>query len=176
MPSCSITRYTVSDGSKRYRVTYRLGGRETPTLHGGSFRLEREARARRDCIAGELAAMRVPNLMLVGQADEQVETPAAVAERWRDARARINEVAAPTITTYGVHFGRFLPRLGSRPVDRVTPAEVVELVAELHERGLARESIRKTLTTLGMVFDFASVEPNPVRDKLVRLRRKTART
>lgn len=39
----------------------------------------------------------------------------------------------------------------------------------MHEGGLARESIRKTRATLAMVLDFAGVQPNPARDRSVKL-------
>jgi hypothetical protein len=52
------TRQTKS--GPRYVVRYRLGGRSYPVVHGGSFRTMREARSRRDAIAGELAAGRNP--------------------------------------------------------------------------------------------------------------------
>jgi hypothetical protein len=53
-------------GDKRYRVEYRLGGREAPTRYGGSFKMRREASLRNSWIAGELAALRVPHLRLLG--------------------------------------------------------------------------------------------------------------
>jgi hypothetical protein len=73
------------DGTVRYRVRYRLGGRETPMLAGGSFKTMREAKARRDAIAGELSARRVPDLRLLAE----LETTALlsdVAEAWRQSR------------------------------------------------------------------------------------------
>ena len=42
-------------------------------------------------------------------------------------------------------------------------------------RVLARETIRKTLATFAMVLDFASVAPNPVRDKTVKLPHESRR-
>jgi integrase len=42
-------------------------------------------------------------------------------------------------------------------------------VPGLHGRGLKRESIRKTLSTLAQVLDFAKVTPNPARDTTVKL-------
>jgi hypothetical protein len=47
-----------------YAVRFRLGGRTYPIQHGGSFRTKREARMRRDLIAGELAAGRNPRIVL----------------------------------------------------------------------------------------------------------------
>ena len=56
MPSASITARKTKRGERRYAVRFRLGGRAYPVEHGGSFSTMREARVRRDLIAGELAA------------------------------------------------------------------------------------------------------------------------
>ena len=47
--------------------------------------------------------------------------------------------------------------LMDRPVDAVTAADVAELVSQLSEAGKARETIRKTVTVLSMVFDHATL-------------------
>ena len=60
MASLTITTRKAKDGP-RYVVRYRLGGRTYPIIHGGSFRTLREARVRRDFVAGEIAAGRNPN-------------------------------------------------------------------------------------------------------------------
>jgi hypothetical protein len=57
MPTLTITTRKTKDGP-RYYVRYRLGGRAWPIAHAGSFRTLREARARRDLVAGEIAAGR----------------------------------------------------------------------------------------------------------------------
>ncbi len=64
MASIRIRRRPTAGGEPRYRVLYRLGGAESRERYGGSFRTMREARLRRDLIAGELAAGRVPELRL----------------------------------------------------------------------------------------------------------------
>jgi len=154
------------NGRRTYVVRYRLGGREATQLHGGAFRLEREARARRDWIAGELAALRVPDLALLEP--ERPETFGDVAERWRVSRV---DVADGTAATHVVNLGRILPHLGDVPIDRVGVPEVSDLIGSLVKEKLARESIRKTRSTLAMVLDFAGVQPNPARDKSVKLPR-----
>lgn len=65
-----------------------------------------------------------------------------------------------------------MPILGGRHIDEITATEITELVALLHGRGLARESIRKTRTALAMVFDHEHVSPNPARDPAVKLPRE----
>ena len=60
MPSISIRERKTKDGRRRYLVEYRVGGRETKSQHGGSFRTKQLATVRAGWIAGELAAGRAP--------------------------------------------------------------------------------------------------------------------
>lgn len=59
MASALVTTRQTKSGP-RYVARYRLGGRAYPLVHGGAFRTLKEARARRDLIAGELASGRNP--------------------------------------------------------------------------------------------------------------------
>lgn len=43
MGSAWITNRTTSAGARRFRVEYRVGGREAPTRYGGSFKTKTEA-------------------------------------------------------------------------------------------------------------------------------------
>jgi integrase len=164
MASASIVR-EERNGTVRYRVLYRLGGRESKRQHGGSFPTKRLAEKRRDWIAGELANLRVPDLRLV-EREHSVITLRTIAEAWRSSRV---DVAAGTAQTHKVNLNRILPVLGHRPVTKIETDEVVGLVSHLHAEGLKRESIRKTLNTLSMVFEHVGRNPNPVKDKRVRL-------
>src|SRR5438270_132833 len=60
----SITRRMTRSGEARFVVRYRLGGRTFPVQHAGSFLTMREARGRRDLVAGEIAAGRSPRILL----------------------------------------------------------------------------------------------------------------
>src|SRR5687768_13300706 len=119
---------------------YRLGGRESAPRYGGSFRTKREALARKAWLAGELAALRVPNLRLAEGA--AVDSLRSIASRWQASRV---DVAPGTLATYRVALGRILPRLGDQRVDRLDPQMVAALVAELHAAGLRKQTIRKTV-------------------------------
>jgi hypothetical protein len=136
--------FIVRRSGGRWQVRYRLSGRESRIRYGGTFRTLREARARRDWISGELAAMRVPVLEALAAPDRAptAETVLTAAEAWRSSRL---DVAAGTDATYAVSLGRILPVLGSLELDRLDTRRVARFVAELAEGGLARESIRKTL-------------------------------
>ena len=61
--------------------------------------------------------------------------------------------------------------IGSQPVDRITAADVAELVTKLSETR-KRETVRKSLLVLGMVLDFAGITPNVARDKTIKLPRE----
>ena len=117
-------------------------------------------------IAGQLAAKRLPNIKFAERETEAAPTLRQWSERWKASRI---DVSAGTAKTYATNLDRVLGTLGDHQPAAITPADVAELVGELHRRGLRRESIRKTLSTVGQVLDFAKVTPNPVRDSDVKL-------
>ena len=169
MPSVWIERRESADGGARYLVKFRLGGRESAHRYAGSFATRREALARQRWVSGELAAMRVPR---IGHSDASASAPtlAEVAERWRASRVDVTE---GTAVGHRVQLARVLRLLGSRPVDEITTADVAGLVTSLHEAGRKRETIRKSLTVLAQVLDFAGIKDNPARDRIhVRLPRQ----
>jgi integrase len=170
-----VARPTNNDGRNkgrsRYRVLYRLGGRESTARYAGSFVTKSEAVARKRWVDGELAARRVPDLAALV---DPVAAPTlrVVAAQWQASRVDISDntrlqhrsaIHAVTNTA-----------LGDRPVDRITAADVAELVGKLSAKGRKRETIRKSLLVGGMILDYAGVSPNPFRDKItVRLPRET---
>jgi integrase len=167
MASVFIVERTTKTGGKRFRVMFKAGGREAPNRYAGAFATKREANERATWVRLELAAGRIPDLQLLQP--EQAETLATAAERWRASRI---DVADGTAATHRVNLSRILPVLGGKPVDRITVADVADLVVALHADGLARESIRKTRATLAMVLDHAGCQPNVARDRSVKLPRE----
>ena len=169
MASAWIEKRDTVSGT-RYLVKYRLGGRESARCYAGSFATRREALARCRWVAGELAAMRVPRVAQLEESMKGAPTLAAVAERWRASRV---DVAEATAVGHRVQLKRVLPVLGSRRVDEITPADVADLVTTMHAEGRRRETIRKSLTVLAQVLDFAGMKDNPARDRVqVRLPRE----
>ncbi|MEP6813904.1 MAG: site-specific integrase, partial [Actinomycetota bacterium] len=161
MPSAWIRKRAGKTGD-RFRVEYRLGGRESRPHYAGSFQTKRDALARKAWVTGELAAMRVPDL------GSLVEAPAAptlraVAAKWQASRVDVRASTTNQHTTSLNHVRRLL---GDRRVDELAPADVAGLVATLAAEGRARESIRKSVTALAMALDFAGVTPNPARDRV----------
>jgi integrase len=161
--SAWIERRRTADGKPRYVVKYRRGGTESRKRYAGSFRTMREATIRRSWVAGELAALRLPDLGTLGREEAAPPTFAEAARRWQASRV---DVAEATRIQHRTALNRALPTLGSRPIDAITAQDVADLVAALHDDGRARESIRKTVTALAMVLDHAGITPNPARDRV----------
>lgn len=162
MPSAWVARRPTSRGVS-YRVMFRIGGRESAPRYAGAFRTAREAKIRRDWVAGELAAMRVPDLELLVADPVKAPLLREVAKRWQDSRVDASE---NTRIQHGTAVGRMLPIIGDKRVDEITVADVAGLVSQLAAAGKARETIRKSVTALAMTLDFAGIEPNPARNRI----------
>jgi integrase len=167
MPSAWIDRRRAAGGT-RYRVRFRVGGRESVPRYGGIFGTMREARARQAWILGELAAMRVPDLATLSAAPT-APTFTDAAKAWQAARV---DVAASTALQHRIQLDKLIPIVGKRRLDTLTAQDFIDAVARLHADGVARETIRKTLGAGAMVLDHAGVAPNPARDRSIKLPRQ----
>ena len=169
MASAWLVKCTTAKGEPRYRVRYRLGGKHSRELYGGSFRTHREAQARKQFISGEIAAGRAPNFDLLVE-PPRAATLADASQRYRDSRV---DIAENTKINMRVALDKVISVLGrDRTVDEISALDVADAIAKLTADGYARETIRKGINYLGATLDFAGVDPNPARDKLrVRLPR-----
>jgi integrase len=128
----------------------------------------REAKIRRDWIAGELAGRRLPATGPLVQS-HAAPTLEQAYEAWRTSRV---DVAEATAAYQRSAIRRAKPLFGRR-VDSIGASDVAALVGELVAKGRARETVRKTVAVLAMVLDHAGVTPNPARDRVhVRLPRE----
>jgi len=125
----------------------------------------REARARRDLIAGELAAGRNPADVLRAMVEKpQPVTLSTWFERFIESRV---DVGDKTRELYCNARDRIVPHLGVRDPKIITPADIADVVAANSE--LSASSLRKYRSTWAQVFDHADIEPNPVRSSKVKL-------
>jgi integrase len=166
MASASITVRTTKTG-RRFVVRYRLGGRAYPVEHGGSFKTLREAKARRDLVGGELAAGRNPADALRTLVEQ---SPRRNFNSWARAyeTSRV-DLAAETAKNLKSHLKRLLPTFGDRDPATITIADVQEWVGA--NADLKPSSLSRYVATLRLILDFAGVEPNPARDRRVKLPR-----
>jgi integrase len=169
MASVWISSRTTNDG-KRYRVLFQLGGRGTKMRYAGSFKTKAEATARRNWVAGELAARRVPDLSPLVAESVNAPTLPDACEAWRASRI---DVVEGTRTLHRVALGRVLKTdLRKRRIDEIGVDDVVAMIGALVDQGYKRETIKKSRDFLAMVFDHFEIVPNPVRDKRVKLPRE----
>src|SRR6266516_1317265 len=145
---------------------FRVGGRESAPRYAGSFATKREALARKAWVLGELAAMRVPDAAKLDQEPAATPTLTDAAQRWLESRV---DVADGTRVLHRVALDRVLPLLGRRRVDHLTVEDVNAVVTELAKTGRKRETIRKSIKYLAAVLDEAGIDPNPARDRRIRL-------
>lgn len=153
----------------RYVVRYRLGGRNARPQHGGSFRTEREARARRDWIAREIAEMRVPDLRAMAPATDPL-TVARLLDDYAASRTDVGDSAQKTYRQARAALGR----LGSLEVARLSADDVAVWIGTLTKEtrkpaALKPKTVATYLSVLRSALDFARVTPNPARDRFVRL-------
>lgn len=99
--------------------------------------------------------MRVPDFRLIASEPVTLRT---LAQRWQASRVDVSE---GTAQTYRVVLARLVPRLGDQLANRIDAQAVADLVADLHATGLKKQTIRKTVSVLAMIFDHARIEPNP---------------
>ncbi len=164
MASSWITTRPTRDGGRRYRVEYRLGGREAPMRYGGSFKLKADALTRQRFIDGELAAHRVPELGSLEHAQVTAPTFKVAAERWLTSRLDVSDGTRDALRTNANRAARVL---GSRRVGTISAQDVAAMVAQLHEEGVKPAYLRKIVQAVSMTLDHAGIAPNPSRDRTV---------
>jgi integrase len=167
MATIMITRRGTQSGP-RHVVRYRLGGRAYPIVHAGSFRTLKDAKARRDLIAGEIAYGRNPGDVLAALMSAEtrpIETFSVWGDRYLASRIDID---SNTSKNYGSALKVIGEAFGDRDPAKITASEIAEWIAKMAET-------RKpgTLGQYRIVFrlalDHAGVDPNPARDPRVKL-------
>ena len=150
---------------------YRLGGRAYPLVRAGSFRTMKEARARRDLIAGEIAAGRNPALLLHALHETPLRrTLRKVFDEFIAARV---DVIVKTLALYRNARDR-LRSLADLDPNELTAAHVRSWISENSEAcdeyaALSPKSLSHYLSSLRQVLEFADVQPNPARSLKVKL-------
>jgi integrase len=162
MASASIRRRPTS-----FQVRYRLGGRGYPYLHGGSFKTQREAKVRRDLIAGELAAGRNPTALFEAMREPQlVPQVTTLHERFDEFIASRVDVSASTLALYR-NARDSLDELAGRDPQTLAAADFQAWVAR--NAALSPRTLAHYLSSIRQVLDFCDVEPNPARSRKVRV-------
>lgn len=172
MSPATIRRRLTKNGERRYIVCYRRGGRGFPLESAGTFKTEREAKIRRDLVGGWLAQGLDPKAELAKLT--ATPAPARTYAEVAEAMIRTRHDAAPaTITAKTIALDKvrdLRPDLAKKPPEQWTVADVQELVAAYVKAKLAPATVEKYIGDgPRQVLDFAGVDPNPARDRRVKL-------
>jgi integrase len=162
MASSWVERRKTALGKSRYLIYYRLGGRGTRKHYAGSFSTMRAALARKQWVDGELAHLRVPHLAKL--AEPTSSAFATVAAGWLASRI---DVSPGTRIQNKTSVNRAVRVIGARRAEELRSHDIAEMVAQLHSEGVAPGYIRKVLQAVAMTLDYAGVDPNPARDRVV---------
>ena len=159
------TRKTAS--GKRYDVRYRLGGRTYPVVRAGTFKTEREAKARRDLVAGEIANLRNPADLLVALADttEQAISLSTWSERFLASRI---DVDVNTKKNYTSALRKVGETFGDRDPASITASEIAEWIAALSETRKPG-TLNQYLIAFRLLLDHVGLDTNAARDPRVKL-------
>ena len=167
MATIVISKRKTTRGETRYDVRYRLGGRAYPVLRAGTFKAEREAKLRRDLVAGEIAHGRNPAELL--ERLSPLSEAFVSFETWgeRFVASRI-DLAENTRKMYASHLRKIGERFGDRDPASITTADVAEWVSE---QAKARKpgTVAQYLDVFKVLLDYIGLEPNPARDPRVKL-------
>lgn len=168
MSPARIRTRTTSTGDRRHIVLYRLGGRGFPDMAAGTFGTLREAKLRRDLVAGEIAAGRDPRLVLAQMAAPKAPKrkfkhvgEAMIASRhdWSENTIRRNKA---TLEILCKTFGDLAPE------DITVPMIQEWIGAQIADGARASTLLINRRQTLRHVIDHAGIDPNPARSKLLR--------
>ena len=155
---------------RTYQVLYRRGGRLHRIETAGTFKTEKDAKLRRDLVAGWLAQGLDPKAELAKLAT--AETPAQPLSFERAATSYVAsriDYADETTKNARSHVKKLLASpLGSMLIRDITVRHVQETVAWLAE-SLKPASVSRYVATLRLVLDLADADPNPARDTRVKL-------
>ncbi|MBA3244475.1 MAG: hypothetical protein H0T61_04795 [Actinobacteria bacterium] len=168
MASASIRRRETKTGP-RWHVRYRLGGRAYPLQYGGAFPTLREAKIRRDLIAGELAARRNPALLLEAMTATSVVRTIVTVSEWgeRFLTSRI-DIDENTRKNYASALKKINATFGDRDPRTITASEVAEWIALLAETRKPG-TLTQYLIAFRLLLEHADIDPNPARDPRVKL-------
>jgi integrase len=131
--------------------------------------MHRLATLRAAAIERALAEGRLPDLRIAECEQVQKRTLADAAEVWRASRVDVVEQTGNMHRSGFARIFKVAPTLRERHVDELTVDEVTDLVAKLAAAGYKRETLRKSLAGLAQTLEHHGIEPNPARDKRVRL-------
>ena len=147
-------------------MRYRLGGRAYPIVHAGAFKTLKDAKARRDLVAGEIAYGRNPAELLapVPRVSDAISSFETWGERFVASRIDVDE----NTKNYTASIKKIGETFGNRDPATITVSEIAEWIVDLAETRKPG-TLNQYLIAFRLVLDHAEIDPNPARDPRVKL-------
>lgn len=158
---------------KTYAVLYRRGGRMYRVEAAGTFKTEKQAKTRRDLLAGWLAQGLDPKAELAKLKHVEIRH---TCKDWADLylASRV-DLSEGSYKAYERHLDSLMSEeLGKCDPFLWTPADSQEWI-QAHSH-LAPSTVGSYVSRISMVFDYAGVKDNPWRDRKVRKPRNAQKT
>jgi hypothetical protein len=134
VPSVWIRTRATKDGGRRYRVEFRLGGRESKIQYVGSFKTRREAPICKAWVGGGLAARRVPDITLLKGDPTKTPTLVEAAEASRASRVDVGEQTANMHRSSIGRIFKIAPHLRTRRIAELEVDDVTALIVGADQR------------------------------------------
>jgi integrase len=163
------------NGSRWWRLKYRYGGKERGISLGVYPQISlKRARAKRDEARRLVAEGIDPSAERKASKLARNETFRAIAEEWLELQAKT--LAPVTFNKAQWMLTEFVyPRLGSRPINEITPPDLLTVLRAIESRG-KRETAHRTKQRVGQIFRYAIATGRAERDISVDLRGALAPT
>jgi integrase len=174
-----IEKRRTASGDIRWRVRYVIGGRGSRKRYAGSFKRRAHAVEREKWVAGELAGRRVPDLSVLRD-PVLAPTLREATKAWRESRVDVSKGTRTNDRVNTERVFRHDSKLAAARIDTLDVERWARAFAALaalrarpdeeDERPLyKRSTLKKSKEAFVMVYDHFAIDPNPVRDKRVKL-------
>lgn len=171
MATLFVRTRAAGDGSKRYSVVYRRGGREALLEHAGTFKTRREALIRKEKVGDWLAAGLNPRVELRRREDDG-PLLASVAESWLESRRGLSD---GTRAGHRFRLPTILDGFPRMDVSEITVEDVDAWVGNLTAK-YRPGTVRLFVQELRMILDHADLPTNPARSRRIEMPRDSTRT
>lgn len=163
-----VKRSQRNPRGRTYAVLYRRGGRMYAVQSAGTFKTEKEARTRRDLVAGWIAQGLEPKAEIAKLKKEKTRrTLAEWSALWLASRVDLSPGARET---YRRRLNAINPSLGKVDPFDYTTADAQEWIAA--QSHLSPVTVSHYVRAIRLIFDYAKVLENPWRDRSVKLPRQ----
>ncbi len=164
-----LTLLVNPNGSKWWRLRYRLGGREKMLSVGVYPDVPlKQARDKRDSIRKLIANGVDPSAKREAEKRSQADTFAAIAGEWLDLQRK--KFSAATLEKAEWTINDLLnPFIGGLPMRAITASEILAVVRRLEARG-KHETAHRTKQRAGQIFRYAIATGRADRDPTADLR------